>query len=414
MRQDEDTQNSEYEVRKILSTFAVLMVSIIHYLYRIFFVILCSFPALLAAQYENQIFESYESIQPQDTHRLILQVTSTQFLKNNEYFSRWVGGYTGIGFFLRPTLTYQPSTQFKLRLGVQGLKYAGLDPFSQVIPILSFQYAFTPGYEVIMGHLQGTLNHRLKEPLFEFDRYYKQNAEYGIQLLGRKPRWNSDTWINWEQFIFQDDPFQEEFIIGHTSEFHLLKKADFELRLPIQLLYLHQGGQINSNNDPLVSIANTAGGLLLYFKSDHPYVKNWGAEFLVLGYKDLSHQKQQVYDGGYGFYPSVHVNTKWVNLTMGYWNGFQFIAPRGEYLFQSVSQANPAFHRRRSEVLTTKMFFDRKILPFLHLSVRFETYYGIVRRTWDYSYGFHLRFDQQFLLKKSIRAYRKEKSPDRF
>ena len=167
---------------------------------------------------DNSIFLTYNEVKDTNEYKLFFDFKSTSFLKNNEYFEI-IRGWTGIGFMLKPQLTYQPTKTTKIEAGYFLEKFSGRSSFYKPLPLFRIKQKLSKSLEVVMGHLYGNLNHKLAEPMFQFDRYYSDNVEYGIQFLFNNKYFESDLWINWEKFIFYNDPFKEEFILGNVSSF---------------------------------------------------------------------------------------------------------------------------------------------------------------------------------------------------
>jgi hypothetical protein len=185
---------------------------------------------------QTKTFRTYTPIQPRDTGKLFLHVESTAFLKNNEYFSPFAYGYTGIGIYFKPTLDYYFSSRLTINAGVYMLKYAGLDNLTQTIPIFTIRYKPTETIDIIMGNIYGTGNHRLAEPLFRYDLFYQHHIEYGIQFLWNRKHFKTDLWLNWRHFIQPGDTTQEKLTVGSSSSIILYDDRSIKVIVPVQLL----------------------------------------------------------------------------------------------------------------------------------------------------------------------------------
>lgn len=323
-------------------------------------------------------------------------------MKNNEYFSPYTEGFTGLGFFLRPTLGYYFSKSTKVEVGVHLLKYAGVSSFSQTIPIFRLEHQFTPDFAVVLGNIYGNLHHKLEEPLYRIDYYYQDNVEYGIQFL-YKPDWmRSDTWINWEKFIFPGDTIQEVFTIGNTTEFTLLNQDKWSISLPIQFLYRHKGGQVNKTNDPVYNFINGGGGLNLRYQFNETSFVALEPMFLFHSGPDydarigsLSH-----FSSGRGMYYKARFEAWLLYGMAGYWTSKGFIAPHGEYLFQSIAEFRPEFKAEDRNMLVAKIGFKKDIGETMSFQLGFDGYYDLDIKHFDYSYGLYFLINHDFLLMK--------------
>ena len=113
---------------------------------------------------------------------------------------------------------------------------------------------------MLFGTFENSLNHRLIEPLFDFERVITDRLEYGFQLQYNNDRLFSDLWINWQNQIFPGDTTQEELEIGISVEYSFLKRGSWDFRAPLQLFAFHRGGQINITDERLQTLVNGAIG----------------------------------------------------------------------------------------------------------------------------------------------------------
>jgi len=286
-----------------------------------------------------QDFSFYKPIIKKNNRKAFLRLQSISFLKNNEYFNDFTSGFTGIGFTVKPTIEYYLNTDTKISVGYFFLKYSGLNKFSQNIPIFSVQHKLNQNLEMIFGNIFGTLHHELEEPLFRIDRYYQNNVEYGLQFILKTKGITNDFWVNWEKFIQKNDPFQEEFVAGNNANIILLNKKSWSLSLPFQLLFNHRGGQIDTSHKAVSTLMNGLGGFSLKYTINR---RSICFKQLIMTYNGLNIPGQgepnsQIFEKGYGYYSKIEYKQNSFQAMLGYWSANKFIAPRGEYLFQSIS-----------------------------------------------------------------------------
>lgn len=331
---------------------------------------------------------------------LNIRVQSASFGKNNEYFNDYTEGFTAIGFFLRPTLEYYFNSSTKANLGIHLLKYSGMNRFLQVLPVFSVQHEFNENFEIVLGNIYGTLNHNLEEPLFRYDQYYKQNVEYGIQLLYNSEYATSDIWINWRKFIQRGDPHREKFTIGNTSIVHLLKKEKVAINLPIQLLLNHEGGQINKSQLPTYTIFNGVSGIQLqYGNSDENYIELEPLVFWHTGPEyDAEIGNISAYKSGKALYLKLNYQFHQLYGMLGYWNSDRFIAPGGEYLFMSISEVNNSLRVQKRELLTAKIGLEKNISKSMNFQLRADGYYDLQNNDIAYSVGLYFIIDRSFFI----------------
>jgi len=218
---------------------------------------------LVNSQTDNSLYYTFKNISDSDYNKLHLSIENCNFLKNNEYFNNFSDGYTLIGYYLKPELEYYPGTKSRITAGIHLLKYSGINKYSQYIPTFSFTHQFSNSYTIIFGTLKGTLNHKLVEPVYKFERYFENNVENGLQFLINTKYFDADIWSDWNKFIFKGETSQEEFVFGLSSQLKLTQaESEIEVSIPIQFIGKHKGGQINISDEKVQTLLNSITGLL--------------------------------------------------------------------------------------------------------------------------------------------------------
>tara|TARA_Y100000589_G_scaffold75216_1_gene68813 strand:+ start:22317 stop:23444 length:1128 start_codon:yes stop_codon:yes gene_type:complete len=333
---------------------------------------------------------------------LNLRFESSSFFKNNEYESDFATGFTGIGVMFKPTLEYYFNKSTKLNFGAFGLKYSGLDGLSQLVPIYQIHHKVTNGFELVFGSLYGNLNHDLAEPLYRFDRYYLDNVEYGVQILNYSEFIDSDLWLNWEQFILEGDPFQEEFTLGNHSKIKFLNKKRYQVAGDCQLLIYHKGGEIDSYNGPAFSLFNGSYGFDFSLKSQY---LSYSIRPKILVYKSLGlpdeGENYKHYKNGNGFLFSGDIEHDYFYFESGYWSGNKFVSSSGEYLYMSIAESDLDFHQDNRQLFFTKFRLKRHMSNNLKLELRMNLYVDLRNDVLpDYSFGVYFIANELFFLKK--------------
>ncbi len=348
----------------------------------------------------DSIFIQDYKIQTSDTGKLFLQIDNNNFIKNNEYFGPIAEGYTLLGFNITPKFVYAPSTKLKLSFGGNFLTYYGRKNEVEARLLLAFQYKIHKKLDFVLGNIYGTTNHKLIEPLFDFERYLNNNVENGIQFLWNSDRIFADLWLDWEQQILQGDPFQEQFNVGLSSEFLIIDREIFQLSIPFQNLVRHEGGQINSNSSkPLITIFNNATGIKLSKPLNTNLIKQVNLASYVVSYEDLSPTKQQVFINGMASYTTLDLTTSIFDLNFGYWYGEQYIAPIGNPLFESYSRTKFYVEEPIRQLAIGKINYSKNVFKGIDLGVRFESYYDILGSNLEYTWAVMFTFNDKFFLK---------------
>ncbi len=346
---------------------------------------------------ENLLLDSCE-------RNLSFRFESTSFLKNNEYESDFATSLSGIGVMLKPTLEYYLNYNTRLNVGFFGTKFSGVNHFTNLIPIYQIHHKIIPGLELVFGSLYGNLNHGLSEPFYRFDLYYTNNIEYGLQLLHKSKYTESDVWLNWEKFIFEGDPFQEEFTVGNHTKLNFIKTKGIDIKGDLQVLLFHKGGEIDTYAGPAIYIFNGAYGLDLTLKTKHI---NYSLKPKLFWYQGLrlpnnpKSENYQPYNNGKGLMVSSDVDHKFMNFEFGYWKGEKFLSSKGESLFMSVSESSPNFHQANRKIFYSKLRLKRYLSDNLKLELRGNLYVDLKNDVLpDYSFGLYFIANELFFLKK--------------
>ncbi len=323
----------------------------------------------------------------------------TTFARDAEYFLPYTEGYTALGFHFNPSITYRANKALEANIGVHLTGIAGdHTKIREVAPIVRLQYTPAEWISFVGGSLFGNLCHNLYEPMYGFDRYYRDNQEMGLQIFAHTKHWNTEVWCNWEDFIEIDSDWQEKFTFGWVNNFKITPFRDTTTRfeIPLHLMMNHRGGQINTLPDTcLETLANIAAGLAFQFETARTQTRMEVPFFLFSNRSNEEHIHTHFKDG-WGVYPQVtvqnnHPKHHW-SATIGYWHGQGFIAGRGSYLFQSRSYFDDNFERKYRDMATLKATYClNKILGF-----EAQAYYDFSEPGIDYSFGIYLFFDRDF------------------
>lgn len=133
---------------------------------------------------------------------LALSINNFNFQRNYEFFNRFQDGYTLFGTQLEPQLVYYAHPRLVLTAGVHLRKDFGEDGLTKAFPLFSIKYK-NENSTLINGVLEGNLEHRYIEPLYDFEKKILDPIEYGTQYIIQKPSFFFDAWINWKKMIYK-------------------------------------------------------------------------------------------------------------------------------------------------------------------------------------------------------------------
>ena len=360
--------------------------------------------AQLNAQNLQRFASSYKESNNANEGEFNFRFESLGFFQNNEFLGNFVDGYTLTGAMIRPKLSYSPVAGLYLEAGAHLVKYNGKDQLVNATPWLSATYSFSDRFSVVTGNLDQNNLHNLPEQLWEPERTYTDKPEAGLQFLYSGTSLNAQTWISWEQFIQKNDPFQEHFTFGLTADCKAVENSALTVKLPVNLLFYHKGGEININPDgprPRVQThANVMAGWELAMNIGEK-VKTVNLNGYWLGYKAVTKDSNTLPFGkGHAYLLETSAQTRNSRISLSYWNAFQFIAPKGRLLYQSVSDSDPGFSQPDRSMVSAKYFWQRNIAKDACVAFQIEAYKDISSGDFSYGYGFFLLLNSDFLLKR--------------
>ena len=335
----------------------------------------------------------------------------TTFFRDAEFFLPYTKGYTATGFFLNPYVKRTIGVHAQLTLGLHLAGVAGYEGIRKWQPLVRLDYQPHPNWRLVMGSLYGALTHGLFEPMLDRERYIYDHQEEGVQILGKlafvPTQLKTDTWVHWEELLEPWQPTQERFTLGSNNDFRLLDfaigESEFGVSVPFSFLGSHRGGQFTSLDTCIQTLFNENVGMRLYWSKQNKRSLRLDMPFFF--YQDMSPTKCMAYDNGWGVWPQLSWNytlpnrtprSRWfgewqMQLQTGYWYGHQFIAPRGSYLFQSISWHDALFAVQEREMLTAKAALENHYGS-LSLGLDAEFYYDLREKGLDMAVGLYMRY----------------------
>ncbi len=346
------------------------------------------------------------------------------FIKNNEYFNLIADGYTLFGNKLDLNLSIKPHKNYEIKVGVMALKYYGLDTFSEFIPTFSLQIDQGNNH-YYFGKLPTDDNHYLSEQIYSFERHLdKRSIENGVAHRYQNKHWQTDTWLEWEHFIKKGDTERERLNFGQTTTYTTLLNKTWQIQVPLQLYLHHRGGQINQRNNltahlnNAMVVANISGGLKL--AKQLPNKRQIGVEYQYFAHSINSDNVEELHfkNGSAHLIQAFYKTSKW-QYNLSYWKSDQFIAPKGDDMYQSISkrvekytdeQGNPEnvfgnYSEPHRELLHGFISYKNQIFPDLYLGAKLDAYLQLndgiihsnryntsVKNQFDYAIGLYLNY----------------------
>jgi hypothetical protein len=358
------------------------------------------FYSVAFSQTDYPIFRDTATLQAADSGRLSLSIDNLNYLRNYEWFGEIPLSYTLLGYQLVPRLKYQLNDKISFSGGIFLRREFGLSGFEQIEPVFTAKYQ-KRGLTFIMGTLEGALNHRFVEPLYNQERIITARNEQGLQLKLDKKRFWMDWFIDWRKAIRLNDPFREELTTGFSTRTKFIDGEQLTLELPAQLLIAHKGGQISSLTTPIESLMNTAIGLSLKTKSRGGFITGINTDHYFLYYRNISGTKQQLYNRGTGWLSTLTLKSRInMDLDLRYWRGNKFYGAQGMPLYNSISEKFANFGEPQRELIFATLIYNKQLFPNVAIDMRLEPYYDLKNKFLEYGYSVFLRFNKDFFLKR--------------
>lgn len=336
-------------------------------------------------------------------------LNATTFFRDAEFFLPEAKGYTMSGFRLTPTIDYH-SSQFSFSGGIRLSGIAGSHQFAHAAPVLSLVYHPSQWLSLTMGTLQSDAHHHLGEPLYDLERWYWDYQEDGLQITTNTHFWNSDTWINWENFLQPWTPDQERFTLGSAHEFNVLTSYNYdnefgkynviEVTTPLAFIGCHRGGQFSTLDTCIETLFNESVGLKIAYRPSSNKCFHLNIPWYFYQNKSPLKERYTPFDEGHAFHPQFQCSFKPRRDTLasycasfGYYHGHQYISPRGSYLFQSISWFDPFFSEADRQMLTSNISISKRVSAFsINLNAQF--YYDLHHQKLDFALGLIMQFQK--------------------
>jgi hypothetical protein len=337
------------------------------------------------------------------TGELHLSINNFNYLRNYEFYNKIQDGYTLYGTQLEPQLVYYAHPRLALMAGAHLRKDFGGKGIYKTYPLFSIKYQ-KDNTAFITGALEGNIQHRFIEPLFDFEKKITGPVEYGTQFVVNRPSLFLDAFINWKRMIYKLSSEQEQIVAGLSSDISVFSSESLRLSIPVQAIVFHQGGQIDVVDKPLQTLLNTAIGFSLNYKQAG-FIQNLHTNNYLVTYKEASPTKMQAYANGNGIYLNAGADSRYGSLSASYWNADKFIAANGMPIFQSVSQQidYPGYAQSKRELLFIRYAFQKELVPNFYVDFRVEPVMdlGLSEKKFELYHSLFVTYKQQFRLTRA-------------
>ncbi len=342
-------------------------------------------------------------IEVKDSNTIQLSYSNLFYLRDYEYFHEIQTGYTLFGSWHYPRISITPNKWLKLEAGVLAQKDFGENDFSKLLPIFSLQLQHKD-LRFLFGAIEGNQTHQLAEPLMNYDRVIERPLEEGFQLKINKKRLQADLWLDWElrQKINAGHP---EELTGGLSFSYALTKPDkpWQVKIPLQIIIPHKGGQLDTNHSVVSTTINHAKGL--WIEWNNPDKNNWLQQIRTdgyhIGYSHSQDSKLYFYNKGNGWLANFYLRSKWnISFLTSYWKGQHYIAPQGGKLYQSISSISGRGNYTEPErkLLFLNLLYEKEMFPGFFIDFRYTPYIDLQKDFMEHSFLLLFSYRKNFRL----------------
>ncbi len=367
---------------------------------------ICTWALSSVAQLSNDSLEYRIRPDSARTGSVYLHINNFNFLRNYEFFNSFQDGYTLYGTQLDPQISYYPHPKLVITAGVSLRKDYGNQGIRKTLPLFSLKYKSGP-LTFITGSLEGSINHRMIEPIYDFERRITNPVEYGTQFIWEKKSLFVDAFINWDNMIYRPSGEQERIFAGGSADITLKNSGRLKLSIPIQAMLFHAGGQIDTTDLTNKLTVNAATGFKLKYDTQGQFIRSLLFENYIVGFKDNSTDKLWAFDSGKAFYLNAGVKSRWGDLILSYWNADKYASVTGMQIFQSVGHklGQENYTEARRNLLFLRYAYQKQLIPHLYLDFRLEPVIDFKSPTANNVEFYHSLF---VVYKQDFRLYRKK------
>lgn len=356
---------------------------------------------------------------------LSLNLAVESFFRNDEYNYDIQKDYTLPGYRLSTDLCYRLATERPvfLRLGVDNIYFWGASLYPGAIAYTDLPYwsdaekqtrfrlrprvqaaiALGPTFTAILGSIQGGARHRLISPLYNPELHLSADSETGLQLLFQNERFNVDTWLNWQSFIFKTAKHQEAFTAGLNATYLLNENGTHQTGLNLQLLAVHRGGVQNTLvPDTVHTWLNTAFGFTYSQRVSYKLFKDLRLRHRAYLLSYLQRGEHYPPNAGMGIYLDSQVEDKHLAVHLAAFLAKNYVAPLGSPFSRVIDDEDFSYYNQQH------------LATFLRSGIRYQLIqkrqyvFGTALNLWftplfpshplSYYYGVYLSISPSFLL----------------
>jgi len=344
----------------------------------------------LHAQLDNSGLEQKLELDSSYKTPYTFSLRALGFNKNNEYYNKINQGYTLFGYKIIPSIGWQLNDQLKIQGGVMLQQDFGNPNLTYYEPYFNILYGWDKN-QLIFGNINGSVHHRMIEPLEDFERLLYDRPEKGLQFIRETNKIFLDGWVNWEQMIYPASDFKEHISGGLVNHYKLINNERQKLNLIYQFRGYHRGGQIDTlQNVPLIIVFNNSIGVSYEKSFSGKHLNSFKLEGHAVHFVDTSPEPELPYLEGYGAYLNASISGKMGTFMLSYWRGDHFYSYKGGRIYQSYStNFRSRYFEDVRELLILRVMNEFSLGESTNLLLRFEPFWDFGNNKFEFSHAIY-------------------------
>lgn len=331
-------------------------------------------------------------VQAKDSNSFSVSYSTLSYFRDYEYFKDNIQtGYTYFGTWHYPRLVIQPTKWLKLEAGALIQKEFGEKVPQNARALFSLQ-VMQKNWRIIFGALESNLSHNLIEPLMGYDKIIERPVEEGFQIKYNSKRLMTDIWLDWEVRQTFNSNYPEELTGGLSFAYTLTEPGKpWQVKLPVQVIMPHKGGQLDTNHTTVSTVMNSAAGLAAEWNNPvkNGALKQFKVEGYYTGYSHFHKSNLYPFDKGRGILANVMLKSKIdIAFLATYWKGTKYIAPRGAPLYQSISSISGQgnYNLPERNLLLLSLLYEKELFPDFYVDARISPYIDLKKGYMEHSF----------------------------
>ena len=367
-----------------------------------FFLLSVAFSQLGNSQHISDGMKFINPAEAKDSNSFSIAYSTLSYFRDYEYFKNNIQtGYTYFGTWHYPRLVIQPNKWLKLEAGALLQRDFGDRGLQTAKAMFSLQF-IQKNLRILFGAIEGNLSHQLIEPVMGYDRIITRPVEEGFQIKYNTRHIMTDIWLDWELRQSVNADYPEELTGGLSFAYTVTKPGKpWQVKIPVQMITPHKGGQLDTNNSVVSTVLNSAAGLATEWNnpSDKKFLKQFKLDGYLTGYRHFHKSNLYPFEKGSGLLANVFLRSKFdIAFLATFWKGSKYIAPLGAPIYQSISSivGKENYQEPSRSLLLLNLMYEKQLFPNFYVDARISPYIDLKKGYMEHSFLIFFSYRNNF------------------